>query len=235
MSPALANDSRTRRERLLGGRSSPLRGKRGRSGNWRDPVVAARSGENPFTIICGACSSCIAYGWFFGFTSYALASRLRASCMEARVAKVATVRRGSRNPWRAAGFVRTRRRCALDHPVARGSRISDGQAGKHFAVPRPPGNRGNWGMTPATVRMPWTTVSSVSAGPCDLVVGGKADPRGPASNGAGDRSRSSLRAGIRLGRDLLLPASSRRPERASGHAPSEGYRLRTPRSGVRWR
>ena len=32
--------------------------------------------------------------------------------MEARVAKVATVRQGSRNPWRAAGFVRTRRRCA---------------------------------------------------------------------------------------------------------------------------
>ena len=70
-------------------------------------------------------------------------------------------------------------------------------------------------MTPATVRMPWTTVSSVSAGPCDLVVVGKADPRGPASNGAGDRSRSSLRAGIRLGRDpsyrLVLDGRSEHP------------------------
>ena len=32
--------------------------------------------------------------------------------MEARVTKLARVRQGSRNPWRHAGFARTRRRCA---------------------------------------------------------------------------------------------------------------------------
>ena len=43
---------------------------------------------------------------------------------------------------------------------------------------------------------------------CDGLVVGEASPRGAASDGAGDRARSALRAGARLGRVLLLSAAS---------------------------
>ena len=48
----------------------------------------------------------------------------------------------------------------------------------------------------------------LSARLCDGLVVGKANPRGAASAGAGDRARSALRAGTRLGRGLLSSAAS---------------------------
>src|SRR5260370_29662305 len=62
--------------------------------------------EGPFTIPFADLHQCKP----IEFTTYALASRLRASWMEARVTKVARFRQGSRSPWRDAGFGRTRRR-----------------------------------------------------------------------------------------------------------------------------
>jgi TolB-like protein len=47
---------------------------------------------------------------------------------------------------------------------------------------------------------------------CDGLVVGKANPRGATSSGAGDRARSALRAGPRLGRELLPSACRRRSE-----------------------
>jgi len=58
----------------------------------RNPVVAARFDEGPFTIpFADLADRVLPTGGFFEFTTYALASRLRASWMEARVTKVARV------------------------------------------------------------------------------------------------------------------------------------------------
>src|SRR5215471_1743991 len=77
------------------------------------PRVAAKVLLHP---ICGLSPSCGANRWFAEFTTYALASCLRASWMEARVTKVA---------WVSARFSKSLAvssepgEGALDHPTAR--------------------------------------------------------------------------------------------------------------------
>ena len=62
--------------------------------------------------ICRPPSSCIANQWFVEFAIYALASRLRASWMEARVTKAARFRQGLGVLGETPVFARTRRRYA---------------------------------------------------------------------------------------------------------------------------
>jgi hypothetical protein len=99
------------------GRSFPLSHGLTNGRNRRILVIAGRSGQGPLTEptaaarpsaagtarVCWLPSTCIVEP-----TTCALARRLRTSWMEARVTKVARVRQGSRNPWRHAGFARTR-------------------------------------------------------------------------------------------------------------------------------
>ena len=63
--------------------------------NRRNPVVAARFDEGPLHHpICGPCARILLVlptGGFFEFKTYALAGRLRASWMDARVTKVARI------------------------------------------------------------------------------------------------------------------------------------------------
>jgi hypothetical protein len=64
-------------------------------GSRRNPVVAARFDEGPLHHpICGPCARILLVlptGGFFEFKTYALAGRLRASWMDARVTKVARI------------------------------------------------------------------------------------------------------------------------------------------------
>ena len=62
--------------------------------------------------LCRPPSSCIANQWFVEFAIYALASRLRASWMEARVTKAARFRQGLGVLGETPVFARTRRRYA---------------------------------------------------------------------------------------------------------------------------
>ena len=79
----------------------------------RISLVTGRSGEGPFAIRFADLRHGVSRA-----TTYALASRLRASSIEARVTRWLGFRRGSRSPWRDADCGRTRKRCA-HHPAAR--------------------------------------------------------------------------------------------------------------------
>ena len=74
-----------------------------------DDIVVSMSGGKDFD---GRLPPCHANQRFVELAIYALASRLRASWMEARAAKAPRVSAGSRSPRRDAGCVRIRRRCA---------------------------------------------------------------------------------------------------------------------------
>jgi hypothetical protein len=83
------------------------------------PSKVSRLGKQPVHPISRAPSSCIANRWFVEFTTYPLASRLRASWMEARVTKVAKGSARFSKSLARRRFRPNQEEGTLDHPAAR--------------------------------------------------------------------------------------------------------------------